>query len=82
MAADPPLDTLIVDDEPLAVERLQLLCARVPGLRLVGTAPDGEAALRLIEALSPDLVLLDIAMPGLDGVAVAQALDEIGRAHV
>lgn len=79
MAADAPLTTLIVDDEPLAVERLQLLCARLPGVRLVGTAADGEAALRMIEALSPDLVLLDIAMPGLDGIAVARALD--GRAE-
>lgn len=79
MAADAPLTTLIVDDEPLAVERLQLLCARAPGVRLVGTAADGEAALRMIEALSPDLVLLDIAMPGLDGIAVARALD--GRAE-
>jgi two-component system response regulator AlgR len=70
---------LIVDDEPLAVERLQLLCARLPGVRLVGTAADGEAALRMIEALSPELVLLDIAMPGLDGIAVARALD--GRAE-
>lgn len=69
------LKTLLVDDEPLAVERLQILCARVPGLQLVGTATDGEAALRLVEALQPDLVLLDIAMPGLDGIGVARALE-------
>jgi len=72
-----PLKTLIVDDEPLAIERLQILCARVPGLHLVGTASDGEAALRLVEALKPDLLLLDIAMPGLDGMAVAQALEKL-----
>jgi two-component system, LytTR family, response regulator AlgR len=76
MAADgAPLRTLIVDDEPLAVERLQILCAQTEGLTLIGTATDGEAALRLIEALSPDLVLLDIAMPGLDGLGVARALE-------
>jgi two-component system response regulator AlgR len=69
-----PLRTLIVDDEPLAVERLQVLCAREPLVELVGTASDGEAALRLIDALAPDLLLLDIAMPGLDGMGVAQAL--------
>ena len=68
------LKTLLVDDEPLAIERLQILCARVPGLNLAGTASDGAAALRLVEALKPDLVLLDIAMPGLDGMAVARAL--------
>lgn len=69
------LKTLIVDDEPLAVERMQILCARLPGIQLVGTASDGESALRLIEALSPDLVFLDIAMPGLTGLDVANALE-------
>lgn len=69
------LRTLLVDDEPLAIERLQILCAGVPGLHLAGTASDGAAALRLVEALKPDLLLLDIAMPGLDGMAVARALE-------
>lgn len=68
------LRTLIVDDEPLAVERLQILCARIAGITLVGTAADGASALRLIESLSPDLLLLDIQMPGMDGMDVAQAL--------
>lgn len=71
--------TLIVDDEPLAIERLQILCAREPRIALVGTASDGEAALRLIEGLQPDLVLLDIAMPLLDGIGVARA---VGRMRV
>ncbi len=75
MAEQPALRTLIVDDEPLAVERLQILCAQTEGIALVGTASDGEAALRLIEALSPELVLLDISMPGLDGLGVAQVLE-------
>ena len=78
MAAE-PLRTLVVDDEPLAVERLQILCAQVPEIALVGTATDGEAALRMIEALNPDLVLLDIAMPGLGGMEVAAALE--GKAN-
>ncbi len=68
------LRTLIVDDEPLAVERLQVICAGLPGLTVVGTASDGEAALRLTGALLPELLLLDMAMPGLDGLAVARAL--------
>ncbi|MDB5683374.1 MAG: LytTR family two component transcriptional regulator [Sphingomonas bacterium] len=74
-AGEPPLRTLVVDDEPLAVERLQILCAREPAIDLVGVASDGEAALRLAEALAPDLLLLDIAMPGLDGMEVARALE-------
>src|ERR1043165_9555825 len=73
--ADPPR-VLIADDEPLAAERLQLLLARAEGAQLVGTASDGESAVNLTEALSPDLLLLDIAMPGLDGIGVARALTE------
>ncbi len=73
MAAE-RLRTLIVDDEPLAVERMQILCAGIPEIDLIGTANDGEAALRLIDALRPDLVLLDIAMPQRDGIGVASAL--------
>ena len=70
------LRTLIVDDEPLAVERMQVICAKIPALNVVGTASDGEAALRLVEALGPDLVLLDMTMPGLDGLSVARKLSK------
>ena len=76
MSDDPPLKVLIADDEPLATERLQLLLARAEGAQLVGTASDGESAINLTRALSPDLLLLDIAMPGLDGIGVARALTE------
>jgi len=68
------LRTLIVDDEPLAVERLQVICAKTEGVSVVGTASDGAAALRLIDALEPDLVLLDMTMPEVDGLSVAQKL--------
>ena len=74
MAEATSLRVLVVDDEPLAVERLQLLLARCEGVTLVGTASDGEAALRIAEAVKPDLLLLDIAMPGMDGIEVARAL--------
>lgn len=69
-----PMKTLIVDDEPLAVERMQILCARIPALNVVGTASDGAAALRLSEALAPELVLLDMTMPEVDGLGVARGL--------
>lgn len=68
------LRTLIVDDEPLAIERMQLICRDLAGIEVAGTAQDGAAALRMIDALSPDLVLLDMTMPELDGLAVARAL--------
>ncbi len=79
--ASPPtqLNTLIVDDEPLAIERLQLLCARQEHINLVGTASDGEAAIRLAHQLEPDLLLLDIAMPGMDGLEVAKKLSELEK---
>jgi two-component system response regulator AlgR len=69
-----PLRTLIVDDEPLAIERMQVLCAEIDQLSVIGTASDGEAALRLAAKLQPDLVLLDMTMPGMDGLAVAREL--------
>jgi two-component system response regulator AlgR len=75
VAVEAVLRTLVVDDEPLAIERMQILCAGLAAVHLVGTAHDGAAALRMIQALEPDLVLLDIAMPGLDGLAVARAVE-------
>ena len=70
------LRTLIVDDEPLAIERMQVLCTEIDRLSVIGTASDGEAALRLADKLAPDLVLIDMTMPGMDGLAVAR---ELGR---
>ena len=72
--SETPLRILLADDEPLAAERLQLLLARIEGVALIATASDGESAVRLAETYSPDLLLLDIAMPGLDGIEVARAL--------
>jgi two-component system response regulator AlgR len=74
-----PVRTLIVDDEPLAIERLQIICAKIAALQVVGTASEGAAALRLAEALAPELVLLDMTMPGLDGLAVAGRLARLKR---
>ena len=68
------LRTMIVDDEPLAIERMQVLCAEIDELAVIGTASDGEAALRLADKLKPDLMLLDMTMPGIDGLTVARQL--------
>ena len=70
------LKTLIVDDEPLAVERMQVICSKIPELQVVGTASDGAQALRLVEALQPDLMLLDMTMPEIDGISVAKSLSK------
>lgn len=72
-----PLRILIVDDEPLAVERIQILLSRMNNVDLAGTAGDGEAALRMTAALAPDVILLDIAMPGMDGINVARELGKL-----
>ncbi|MGB3753973.1 MAG: LytTR family DNA-binding domain-containing protein [Parerythrobacter sp.] len=69
-----PLRTLIVDDEPLAVERLRLVCERLAGITVIGSAADGETAIARSRDMRPDLVLLDITMPGRDGLSVARAL--------
>jgi two-component system response regulator AlgR len=68
------LRTMIVDDEPLAIERLALLCSEQPAIEVVGTANDGVAALRLAQQLTPDLIFLDIGMPKMDGINAARAL--------
>lgn len=74
MREDGVLRTMIVDDEPLAIERMQVLCAELDQIQVVGTASDGEAAVRLAEKLKPDLLLLDMTMPGMDGLGVARLL--------
>ena len=68
------LRVLIVDDEPLAVERLRVICGRLDGIEVVGDAADGEEALERIGELAPDLVLLDMTMPHLGGLEVARRL--------
>jgi len=70
------LRTLIVDDEAPARERLRRLLAGNELIELVGEAKDGVEAVEMIEETSPDLVLLDIQMPVLDGFGVIEALRE------
>lgn len=69
-----PAGVLIVDDEPPARSRLRQLLADLPGFTVLGEAGHGEEALELCASLKPDVVLLDIRMPGLDGLAVASQL--------
>jgi len=77
--ADAPLRVMIVDDEPLAAERLTMLCANLDDVSVIGHASDGDAALAMLDHCSPDLLLLDIAMPRLDGVSLARILDRRAR---
>jgi len=71
------MNVLVVDDEPLARERLSRMIGELDGYSaLEPAASNGEQALQLIETLKPDIVLLDIRMPGLDGLQVAARLCE------
>jgi len=72
---------VIVDDEPIARRRLGRMLDKHADVEIVGEASDGDEALEVIAATSPDAVLLDIHMPGRDGLAVARSLAE-PRPHV
>ena len=65
---------VIADDEPLARERLRTRLAGQPGIEIVAEAVDGHDALHACAEHDPDLVLLDIAMPGIDGLEAARHL--------
>jgi len=65
---------LIVDDQPAVRQGLLMRLAAESDLRVVGQAPDGEAALDLAQSLCPDVVLMDVEMPRMDGIAAARAL--------
>ncbi len=72
------LSTLIVDDEQLALDELGYLLKDFPDVEVIGTAKNGLQAVRLIEDLEPDLVFLDVQMPGMDGLSVIRTLQEKG----
>ncbi|PYO47597.1 MAG: DNA-binding response regulator, partial [Gemmatimonadetes bacterium] len=65
---------IIADDEPLARERLRGMVATRPECRLIAECRNGAEARDAIRKLQPDIVLLDIKMPGLDGIEVAEAI--------
>src|SRR5581483_7910641 len=68
--------TLIVDDEELARDRIQTLLELQPDVEIVGTCADGVSALEAIERLRPDLVFLDVQMPGMDGFEVVENIEK------
>jgi len=76
MTATKTLNAIIVDDEPLGRERVRNLCDDLGGLDVVGEASDGVTAMKLVQKLRPDMIFLDIQMPEMNGIAVAEALEE------
>ena len=73
---------LLVDDEPLALRRLAMAFEDIGGVEVVGTASDGDSAADAIRALKPDIVILDVQMPGRSGMAVAAGLAAEDRPEI
>jgi two-component system, LytTR family, response regulator AlgR len=71
------LKVLIVDDEPPARERLRSLLVEIPDIEVVGEAVNGQQSLARAHELAPDVVLLDVRMPGMDGIEVARHLNAL-----
>ncbi len=71
------MKVLIVDDEPLARERLQRMLQTLGEYEVVGEAGDGQDAIEISERATPEIVFMDVRMPGMDGIAAAQHLAEL-----
>ena len=68
------LTAIIVDDEPLALEGLKLRLEKIPEINVIAEAVDGDQAIQLCQTLYPDVLFLDLHLPGLNGIEVVQAL--------
>ena len=68
------IKVLVADDHPVVRKGLQTCLARQRNLKVVGEAADGDEALRKARELCPDVVLMDISMPGMNGLAVTEVL--------
>lgn len=79
MALTAPYRVVIVDDERIAREGLRAMLSHDPQLQVVGEAGDGEGAIKLIRQLQPDIVFVDVRMPGPDGFGVLRAVSTFNR---
>jgi len=71
------MNVLICDDEPLARDRLARMLATLGNCRVVGQAGNGQQAINVAQDANPDVVFMDVRMPGMDGLAAAQHLAEL-----
>lgn len=78
-----PIHVLLVDDHGLVRAGLRALLEKIPEVKVIGEAADGREALRLIEALAPDVVLMDVMMPELNGLeAAARSVNLFPNTHI
>jgi DNA-binding NarL/FixJ family response regulator len=75
-AEKPEITCLIADDHEVVREGLRLSLSRAPHIRIVGEAPDGESAVALAERRRPNVVIMDIRMPGMDGLEATKQLSK------
>ena len=76
MSSEPPVRVLLVDDHQMVRQGLIFFLATQPGIDVVGQAASGEEAIRLVETLQPDVVLMDIVLPHLDGIEALRVIKE------
>lgn len=69
-----PIKCILVDDERLALEEIQYLLQAIPDIEVIGQGRNGPEAIRLVQELEPDLMFLDVQMPGLNGFEVVEQL--------
>ena len=72
MAGPIQVKVLIVDDQEIIREMLAMTVSAHPGMALVGTLPDGDSAVKSVKELRPDVIIMDVMMPGLNGIAAAR----------
>src|SRR5262245_45348597 len=76
MTSKPEVKIVIADDHPVFRSGLRQIIEADPSLKVVGEAVDGASALELLRELEPDVAVLDVEMPGKDGLEVARAVGE------
>jgi len=77
LAAGEPIGVLVVDDQELFRRGLVMVLSGEDGIRIVGEAADGDSAIELVASLAPDVVLLDVFMPGRSGIETCGAIKEM-----
>jgi len=78
MTDEPPIRLLIADDHPIVRDGLSGMFASAPGFEVLGEAGDGAEVVRMAGAMNPDVILMDLRMPGMDGLSAIRELARLG----